>query len=94
MGLQKTHSGRFWADVEALLMERNGQVWDLCEVKTNMSWLWIKYGGGVDNGIKKHPETWFLATKWTVVSLTNTEHPGREAGWDMKTMTMSLILDF
>ena len=32
--------------------------------------------------------------KWTVVSLTNTEHPGREAGWDMKTMTMSLILDF
>lgn len=57
--------------------------------ETNNSWLWIKYGGGV---MKSKKTLEFLASGWTVVSLTNARNSRREGGWDVKEM-MSCFWD-
>lgn len=59
--------------------------------KTDISWLWVKYAGGV---MESKRTLRFLASGWTVVSLTSTGNPEREAGWEVKKETMSLIWGF
>lgn len=89
MGLQDTADGR----LGQYGGRADGEKWtdwgDLWEVRLTILGYGLNMGGGV---MKSKKTLEFLASGWTVVSLTNARNSRREGGWDVKEM-MSWIWD-